>query len=142
MTRRPDAVVKSLEELRGRRVGTVRGTFMEEELAAAGVTNVDTSIATGELPRALREGRINAAADGLEAVLTAQAKDPDLQCGLFLGRPASLAYGVGKADQTLLAALNDYLANVRRSSAWNRLVVKYFGKASLEILNKARQASN
>ena len=138
MTRRPDAVVKSVEELKGRRVGTIRGTFMEEELAAAGITNVDNSIATGELPLALRTARIGAAVDGLEAALTAKAKDPDLQCGLFLGRPSSLAYGVRKDDHALRAALDAYISNVRRTSTWSRLVVKYFGPSSLEILTKAR----
>jgi membrane-bound lytic murein transglycosylase F len=138
MTRRPEAVITSIAELKARKVGTIRGTFMEEELAAAGVTNVDTSIATGELPLALKEGRIGAAADGLEAALTAKAKDPDLQCGVFLGRPSSLAYGVRKVDGTLLHALNAYISNMRRTSTWSRLVVKYFGEASLEILNKAR----
>ncbi len=138
MTRRPDAIVQSIEQLKTRKVGTIRGTFMEEELAAAGVTNVDTSIATGELPAALKTARIEAAVDGLEAALTALAKDPDLQCGIFLGRPSSLAYGVRKDDPALLAALNAYIANVRRTSTWSRLVVKYFGPSSLEILNKAR----
>jgi len=76
--------------------------------------------------------------DGLEAALTARAKDPDLQCGIFLGRPSSLAYGVRKDDPALLAALNAYISNVRRTSTWSRLVVKYFGPSSLEILNKAR----
>ena len=103
MTRRPDAIVQSIEQLKTRKVGTIRGTFMEEELAAAGVTNVDTSIATGELPAALKTARIEAAVDGLEA-----------------------------------AALNAYISNVRRTSTWSRLVVKYFGPSSLEILNKAR----
>lgn len=138
ITRRPDAVVESVEQLKVRRVGTIRGTFMEEELAAAGVTNVDTSIATGELPLALKTARIEAAVDGLEAALTAKARDPDLQCGLFLGRPSSLAYGVRKDDPALREALNAYISNVRRTSTWSRLVVKYFGPSSLEILNKAR----
>ena len=138
ITRRPNAVVQSIEQLRSRRVGTIRGTFMEEELAAAGITNVDTSIATGELPLALKSARIEAAVDGLEAALTARAKDPDLQCGIFLGRPSSLAYGVRKDDRALLAALNTYISNLRRTSTWSRLVVKYFGPSSLEILNKAR----
>ena len=76
--------------------------------------------------------------DGLEAALTARAKDPDLQCCIFLGRPSSLAYGVRKDDPALLAAPNAYISNVRRTSTWSRLVVKYFGPSSLEILNKAR----
>jgi len=138
ITRRPGAVVQTIEQLKARKVGTIRGTFMEEELAAAGVRNVDTTIATGELPLALKTERIEAAVDGLEAALTAKAKDPDLQCGLFLGRPSSLAYGVRKDDRALREALNAYISNLRRTSTWSRLVVKYFGPSSLEILNKAR----
>ena len=138
ITRKPDPVVHSIEELKSRKVGTIRGTFMEEELAAAGITNVDTSIATGELPLARRTARVAAAVDGLEAALTAKAKDPDLQCGMFLGRPSSLAYGVRKGDRALREALDAYISNVRRTSTWSRLVVKYFGPSSLEILKKAR----
>ena len=57
---------------------------------------------------------------------------------MFLDRPASLAYGVRKEDKALLAALNAYLSDLRRTSTWSRLVVKYFGEASVEILKKAR----
>jgi ABC-type amino acid transport substrate-binding protein len=138
MTRRPDAVIKNVEELKTRRVGTIKGTSMEEELAAAGITDVDSSIAAGGLPLALKTGRIEAAADGLEAALTARAKDPDLQCGVFLGPPSSLAYGVRKNDRELRDELNKYIANMRRTSTWSRLVVKYFGEASLDILKQAR----
>ena len=138
MTRKPQPVITNLADLKARRVGTVKGTFMEEELAAAGVTNVDRSIETGGLPDALKAGRIDAGVDGLEAALSAQSKDHDLQMGMFLDRPASLAYGVRKEDKALLAALNAYLSDLRRTSTWSRLVVKYFGEASVEILKKAR----
>lgn len=138
ITRKPQGVIGSIDELKARKVGTIKGTFMDEELMAAGVTNVDRSIATGGLPEALKAGRITAAVDGIEAALTAKAKDPDLELGLFLGRPTSLAYGVRKDDRALLEALNTYVSNVRRTSTWSRLVVKYFGAAAPEILKKAR----
>ena len=64
--------------------------------------------------------------------------DPELQFGLFLGKPGSLAYAVRPGDAKLLAALNTYLDNLRRTPTWSRLVVKYFGDASVEILRKAR----
>lgn len=130
-----------VEELRLERVGTIKGTFMVEALAAAGVpaASVDASILTGQLPDALRSGRITVAVDGLEAALVAKASDPDLQLGLFLGPPDSLAYGVRKGDAALLEALNEYIANVRRTPTWSRLVIKYFGEAAPEILRKARQ---
>jgi membrane-bound lytic murein transglycosylase F len=138
MTRKPAAPIRSIAELKGKRVGTIKGTFMEDELAAAGVTNVDSSIPTGGLPDALRASRVEAAVDGLEAALCAQAKDPDLQLGVFLGEPTSLAYGVRQEDQALLKALNEYVSNLRRTPTWSRLVVKYFGESAVELLKKTR----
>jgi hypothetical protein len=50
-------------------------------------------------------------------------------------------WGVRKQDAQLRQALNEYLANVRRTATWNRLVVKHFGAAAIEILKKARGES-
>jgi hypothetical protein len=36
------------------------------------------------------------------------------------------------------AALDDYVANLRKTASWSRLVVKYFGESALEILKKSR----
>jgi peptidoglycan lytic transglycosylase F len=138
MTRRPAEVIHSVAELKNKRVGTIKGTFMEDELGAAGVTNVDSSIATGGLPDALRASRVEVAVDGLEAALSAKAKDPDLQLGVFLGQPSSLAYGVRYEDKALLKALNEYISNLRRTSTWSRLVVKYFGESAVDLLKNAR----
>ena len=138
ITRKPRAPVTNLDELKGEKVGTIKGTFMVEELAAAGVTSIDDSIATGRIPEALAAGRIAAGADGLEAALTAKARDPDLQLGVFLGKPSSLAYGMRKEDMALLHALDAYIGNLRKTPTWSRLVVKYFGEAAPEILRKAR----
>jgi ABC-type amino acid transport substrate-binding protein len=144
MTRKPHRVVRSLEELRAEKVGTVQGTSMAEVVAAAGVpaSNVDDGIATGTLPDALRSGRITAVVLGVENAMEAQRTDPAIQLGMFVGPPSSLAFGVRKEDHALLAALNDYIMNVRRSPTWNRLVVKYFGDAAIEILKKARAGAS
>ena len=138
MNRKPRPVITSPEALRSEKVGTIKGTFMVEDLAAAGVTGIDDGIASGRLPEALKAGRITAAVDGLEAALVARSRDNDLQLGAFLGKPSSLAYGVRKEDVALLRALNDYIGNLRRTPTWSRLVVKYFGAAAPEILKKAR----
>ncbi|HET7292510.1 MAG TPA: ABC transporter substrate-binding protein [Vicinamibacteria bacterium] len=138
MNRKPRPAIKSLDELRGEKVGTIKGTFMLEELQAAGITGVDDGVASGGLPEALKGGRITAGVDGLEAALVAQSRDKDLQLGAFLGKPSSLAYGVRKEDAALLRALNEYIGNLRKTPTWSRLVVKYFGEAAPEILRKAR----
>ncbi len=140
VTRKPTRRVATLDELKAERIGTLRGTFMYDDLLAAGIpaAKVDDSIQTGGIPQALREGKITAGVDGIEAALVAHAKAPDLQIGMFLGRPASLAYGVRKEDGRLLTALNEYVGNVRRTATWSRLAVKYFGASAPEILKKAR----
>jgi ABC-type amino acid transport substrate-binding protein len=140
VSRKPHRVVETLEQLRTERVGTVKGTSMAEAVAAAGVPaeNVDDSIPSGSLPDALKQGRVTAAVLGLESAVTAQRLDPQIQIGVFLGKPGSLAYGVRKGDAKLLAELNQFLDNVRRTPTWSRLVVKYFGEAGLDILKRAR----
>jgi ABC-type amino acid transport substrate-binding protein len=137
ITRRPRPAVTTLAQLRTLRVSTVKGTSMADALAAVGVKQVDESILPGGVPSALREG--SAAVDGLESALVAARHDPELQIGMFVGSSESLAYAVRKSSPQLLAALNEYLANLRHSPTWNRLVVKYFGAAAPEILRRARE---
>jgi ABC-type amino acid transport substrate-binding protein len=144
LTRKPQKPVATLEELRTVKVGTVKGTSMAEAVTAAGVppANVDDGIPTGTLPAALKSGRVAAVVLGVENAMEAQRKDPALELGVFVGPPSSLAFGVRKEDTALLAALNDYITNLRRSPTWNRLVVKYFGDAALDVLKKAREGSD
>jgi ABC-type amino acid transport substrate-binding protein len=61
--------------------------------------------------------------------------------GLFLGPPTSLAYGVRRGDGELLKALDEYIENLRRTTTWSRLVVKYFGEMAPDVLKKARTES-
>jgi lysine/arginine/ornithine transport system substrate-binding protein len=140
LTRRPHRVVATLEQLREERVGTVRGTSLAEAVAAAGIAkaNVDDTIPTGTLPDALKAGQVSAVVLGVENAISAQRTDPALQLGMFLGPPNSLAYGVRRQDAALLAALNGYIENLRRTPTWSRLVVKYFGEMAPEVLKKAR----
>lgn len=141
VTRKPHAGVQALEALKAERVGTIAGTSMYEALLAAGIppAKIDSSLSSGELSDALRSGRITAGVWWLEGALQAQRRDPELSLGLVLGPPESLAYGVRKEDQALLAALNQHLEVVRSSGTWNRLAVKYFGDAAPAILKKARE---
>jgi membrane-bound lytic murein transglycosylase F len=140
VTRKPAPAVRSLEELKAARIGTLKGTFMYDDLLSAGIpaARIDDALPTGGIPEALRAGRITAGVDGIEAVLIAKSKDAELEIGLFLGKPASLAWGVRLEDAQLLKALDEYVGNVRRTPTWSRLAVKYFGDSAPEILKKAR----
>ena len=140
VTRKPHRVVASVEELRREKVGTVKGTSLANAVAAAGVPpgNVDDSIPSGGLPAALKAGPVTAIVLGIENAITERRKDPALQVGVFLGPPGALAWAVRKEDRALLAALDEYVGRVRRTSTWSRLVVKYFGDEAPEILKRAR----
>ena len=141
LTRRPTPSVVSLDELRALRVGTIRGSSMAEAVSRAGVppANVDDGIKPGGLPEALASGRVKAVLLGIESAITAQRDDPQVELGMFVGEPGSLAFGVRLADAELLQALDRYIQNVRRTATWNRLAVKYFGESAPEVLRKARE---
>jgi len=138
VTRKPQPPVRSLEELRRQRVGVMKGTSMVDVLAEARVPagQVDDSIT--DLAGALRAGRITAYVTGIERALPLQQADPDLEIGMTVGPADELAFGVRKTDTQLLAALDEFIRNFRRTPTWSRLVVKYFGDAALKILQTAR----
>jgi ABC-type amino acid transport substrate-binding protein len=140
LTRTPAPKVETVEQLRALRVGTVRGSSREDAVKRAGVppANVDDSIPPGGLPAALAAGRVKAVVLGVESAIVARRDDPRIELGMFVGPPGSLAFGVRKGDSALLAALDDYIENVRRGATWNRLVVKYFGDSAPEVLRRAR----
>jgi membrane-bound lytic murein transglycosylase F len=140
LTRRPAPRVETLDQFRATKVGTIKGSSMAEAVAKAGVpaANLDDSYPPGGLPGALLAGKVRAVVLGIESAIVAQRDDPQIEIGLFLGAPGSLAYGVRREDKALLAALNAYIENVRRTPTWSRLVVKYFGEKAPEILKQAR----
>jgi ABC-type amino acid transport substrate-binding protein len=140
LTRKPRPAVTTMEELRREKVGTMKGTNLAEAIASLGLpaANVDDAIPTGGFVEALHSGRITAVVWGVESVIASQKEDPELQLGMFVGAPGSLAFGVRKSDTELRQALDAYVENFRKTTSWNRLVVKYFGDAAPEILKKAR----
>ena len=140
VTRKPHRVVQTIEQLREEQVGVAVGTSYVEAVKAAGVPPKNLKILgdTASTADLMRSGAITATVQGVEFALAPQEDDPTVQLGMFLGPPQSIAIGVRKADQELLAALNDYISNLRKTPTWNRLVVKYFGDRAIEVLRRAR----
>jgi len=140
VSRRPAQTVLTLDELRQHRLAIARGRGMAEALAAAGATgaNVDESLDSAALLPALKAGRISACVLRVEEAIPAQRADPELQLGMYVGGKLSLAFALRKGDEQLRSALSEYVRNVRRSAAWNRLVVSYFGASAADILKASR----
>jgi ABC-type amino acid transport substrate-binding protein len=140
VTRRPTLPILTLEELRAAKVGTIKGTTLAARVAEMKVPRaniVDGLPATG-FPEALRSGRVTAVLDGVEDALLLKQADDKFDLGMFVGPPGSMAFGVRKTDPALRGALSDYVANVRKTATWSRLVIKYFGESAADVLKKAR----
>jgi membrane-bound lytic murein transglycosylase F len=141
VTRKPAHSVLTLDELRAHdKVGTAKGTALADAVSAAGIppARVDDTFPADGLLAALKAGKISACIVGLEQALPAQREDPDLLVGMYVGGKVSLAFALRKEDTQLRGALNEYLGNMRRSAAWNRLLLSYFGDAAADILKAAR----
>jgi polar amino acid transport system substrate-binding protein len=139
ITRKPHRVVQTIEELRTEQVGVATGTSYVEAAKAAGVPPANLKIIEqSALDGLMRSGAVTATIEGVEFALAPQQEDPNVQLGMFLGPPQSIAFGVRKEDAQLLAALNAYIGNLRRTPTWNRLVVKYFGAHAVDVLRRAR----
>jgi ABC-type amino acid transport substrate-binding protein len=140
VTRKPHRVVQTLAQLREEQVGVAMGTSYVEAAKTAGVPAGNLKVVgdTSAIADLMRAGTITATIQGVEFALAPQAEDPTVQLGMFLGPPQSIAMGVRKEDKLLLAALDDYIGNVRKTATWNRLVIKYFGSRAIDVLRRAR----
>jgi membrane-bound lytic murein transglycosylase F len=138
LTHKPHAPIQTLEAFRAAKVGVVRNTSwarVAEEAGASPGNTVQFGDRT-EVFDAMRQGRVEATVISLTDGVVAMKTRPQLEAGLLLGEPASSAFAVRKADTQLLAALDEYLGNFRKSPSWNRLLVKYFGDQALAVLGR------
>ena len=136
----PHAPVRRVEELRAMKVGVIRGAKPAETAAEAGV-KPDDLVAYDkieDLLRGLKASEVGAAVLPISELALASKRVAGLEAGTTVGAPGTVAWAVRKEDTALRAALDEYLANVRRSPSWSRLIVQYFGDQALAVLGRAR----
>jgi polar amino acid transport system substrate-binding protein len=140
VTQTPHPTVNSVEDFRKERVGVVAATSWAQAAVEAGVpeSRIESFTKLEPLLEALKAGRIGATVLSISDFTLAAKRHPGLQAGVFLGPLGHQAWGVRKEDQELTKALDDYLANLRRTASWSRLVVKYFGEQALTVLGRAQ----
>jgi ABC-type amino acid transport substrate-binding protein len=136
----PAPAITTAAVFRDQTVGTVKGSSWTDEAAAAGVprTRVREYPTPTEVAQALRSGEVSSAIMSLSRAVVERKSDPGIQLGMTIGPITSAALAVRKDRPRLLAALNDYLNNLRKTETWSRLVVKYFGEDTLIVLRRAR----
>jgi membrane-bound lytic murein transglycosylase F len=142
VNRKPRPPIQTLEVLRAERVAVLKGSSWAEEALAAGVpkANLDDSYLTSDkLFEALRNSTATAAVMSVIWAMVEKKADPDLQLGMMLGAPTGIGFAARKDQPRLLAALNEYVINTRKTATWSRLVVKYFGADALEVLKRSKE---
>jgi ABC-type amino acid transport substrate-binding protein len=139
ITRRPGPSARSLDELRGLRVGTIPGTTWEQAVVDAGVPKQKrTSYRDAELMLAgLRAGEVDAVVVTVFDFALAKKHDPELVAGTFVGRAAAAALAVRHADSRLLEAVNGYLRGMQQ--ARHTLMFKYLNEEALTLIAQARR---
>jgi membrane-bound lytic murein transglycosylase F len=139
VNRKPRPPITTLEEFRKEKVGVLKGSSWATAAAEAGVPpeKSEPYPDRASLLDALKTEKIGATVMSVSDMTLMMRRQPELQAGLFLGKPGSAGWGVRKKDTALLAALNSYLGDVRKGQTWSRLVVKYFGADALPVLKSA-----
>lgn len=130
LVRRDYDQIHSMEDLKGKRTAnTISSNYAAlAESYGATVTGVDDLNQTIEL---LLSGRIDATLNAEVVFADYQRTHPDanIQVVAFSDEPERVAIPVRKGDDsaTLLAAINDALAQMDADGTLSRLSVKYFG---------------
>jgi ABC-type amino acid transport substrate-binding protein len=140
VARSPHEAPGNVEALKEEKVGVIPGNAWARAVASAGVpASRQVEFANvGALLEGLKDGRVTATVMSVVDYTLSRRHDPELRAGGFVGPAGSGAWGVRQDDPRLLAALNTYLGDTRRSGSWNRLVVKYYGEAALEVLGRSK----
>jgi ABC-type amino acid transport substrate-binding protein len=140
VSHKPHEVVNTVDEFRKERVGLLKATSWAQAAIEAGVpaSRVETFSELEPLLAALKSGRIGATVMSVSDYTLAAKRNPGLQAGVFVGPPRHQAWAVRKEDKELAEAMNAYIGNLRKTSSWNRLVIKYFGEHALSVLGRAR----
>jgi len=138
---KPGQAIRSIEQLRTVRVCTMKASSWADEVANAGVppASVVLFASPEAMLQGLRTGQCQAVVMATAWAVVAQLRDPNLLLGVQMGPTVSMAFGVRKDHPMLLAKLDKYVANVRRTPTWSRLLVKYFGESGPEILRRSRE---
>jgi ABC-type amino acid transport substrate-binding protein len=127
--------IKSLEDLKGRKVAVVEGTLQEKGLEQLG--REATRIKFWTVPdavEALLAGKVDAFAEDDVLVRALSKKHPSLSAvgTPFNSRPIAVA--MPKDEPALLAWVNDQLRKARADGTYDTLWKKYFGEAGAMLV--------
>jgi membrane-bound lytic murein transglycosylase F len=138
VTRRPQGRILRVEDLQASRLAVVPHTTWAEALDSAGIPPSRRVVVEDVAAAidAVRTGRATATVTDVLDFLLQRRRDGELEAGMELGAALSSAWAVRKTDPQLRQALDGYLAALRVSPNWSRLLVKYFGEDAPTVLGR------
>jgi ABC-type amino acid transport substrate-binding protein len=128
----PSAFLK-VDDLKGKRVAVVGGTFQAKLLGALPEVRVVSVSEDDALFDAVTKGQADALACDSAVVLHHLGRRPEFTTAFPLGDRSFFAFAFPK-NSTLLSPLNEHLKNLARSGEFARMLGKHFGEANAEFL--------
>lgn len=129
---------KSLAELAGATVATIKGTTYETVMTTIPRAKMVYGITEEDLLQLIASGKARAAAADSALVLNPLRKYPQLHLGIALTPEQGLAFAVPKGSP-LRDELSKHLAQLKAGQIYYRLLEKYFGAEAAKLVAAGRE---
>jgi ABC-type amino acid transport substrate-binding protein len=129
---------RSLAELAGATLATIKGTTYEELLSKVPNAKMVYGVTEDDLLRLIAGGKARAAAADSAMVLGLLPKYPQLKPGIPLSPEQGLAFAVRKGSP-LAAELSTHIQQLKSSQIYYRLLEKYFGTEAAKLVAAGKE---
>nr|WP_228534944.1 cystine ABC transporter substrate-binding protein [Noviherbaspirillum malthae] len=127
--RNQPSTFKSLEDLKGKKVGVGQGTNFEQKVKAISGVEVKSYPGAPEYLQDLASGRIDAAVnDSLMVSYLLKTSSLPLKAGAVVGETEKMAIPFKKGNPQFKAAINKALAEALADGSFSKISVKWFGR--------------
>jgi ABC-type amino acid transport substrate-binding protein len=129
---------KSLADLAGATLATIKGTTYETTLSKVPNAHMVYGTMEDDLLRLVADGKARAAAADSALVLGLMQKYPGLEVGIPLSAEQGLGFAVRKGSP-LRAQLSEHIAQLKAGHIYYRLVEKYFGAEATKLVAAGKE---
>jgi membrane-bound lytic murein transglycosylase F len=125
--------IRRLKDLSAKTIHVRKGTSYEERLHELQQGGIDITVrlhndtTTEELIKRVAKRKIELTIADSNVALLNRHYYPDVEVGIPIGEPRSLAWAVKRGERTLLSAINEFFERIRRDGTFDQIYKFYYG---------------